>query len=114
MTARPIFSPQISLGTIVTILTLIVSVSAAYTYTRAAVEQNTSAIAQVRGQFERLDAATGEQIGALETRVRATEVRAERQGGEFNALSSALADIKQQQRENNQLLRELLQRSSNQ
>lgn len=91
MTA-PKFESKVSLGNLLTLIAMGVAGLLAFATVQGDVAANTSA------------------VGDIEGRVRVLEKDSTKQAEQFRALAQGLGDIKDQQRENNRLLRELLSR----
>jgi hypothetical protein len=88
----PRFNTQISLGNIIQIALLLIAVAGGYVSLQDAV-------------------ADGETVQRdHEARIRSLENASVRQGADFRAMNQTLRDIKDQQAENNRLLRQLLSR----
>jgi hypothetical protein len=88
----PRFNTQISLGNIIQIALLIIAVAGGYVSLQDAV-------------------ADGETVQRdHEVRIRNLENASVRQGADFRAMNQTLRDIKDQQSENNRLLRQILSR----
>ncbi len=80
------------MGNLIQMGMLAVSIAVGFAFVQAEGEQNTA------------------RLSDIEARLRVVEADSQRRGAEMTAIASAMNDIKQQQRENNQLLRQLLSR----
>lgn len=90
------------IGTVISVLVAIVAVVSTFTFVKSTADNNTRDIAS--------NAAA---ISSLDNRLRGVELSSNRQSAEFAALKETLNEIKEQQRENNTMLRQLIQNIAN-
>lgn len=100
---KPQFNGQISLGNVLSIIVLITGLLGSWFALQADV-------GNLRSDHEKLVASTSASFNDHEKRIRDVERISTTQSADFRAMNSTLRDIKAQQQENNQLLRQLLSR----
>lgn len=93
---RPMITPQISLGNIITLAVLGISMATTWAYMDAAVSQNTDAIKEVRAS-----------ASGVEARLRVVESAKEAQAVAWANMTRSLEKIEAQQNETNALIRQI-------
>lgn len=91
-------SNELSWSNIIQGIVIIASIVFGYSYIKTTGDSNTTNIS-----------ANSSAILALDARVRNVELSSNRQSAEFAALKETLNEIKEQQRDNNTMLRQLIQ-----
>jgi hypothetical protein len=100
MSARtPVYQPTITLGNIITVGMLIISMTLAYGRLQAADEANATATAAVQREFDQAMIETRRVRPEVEARVRALEAIGVGTGAEVAGLRRDMSELKEQMRE---------------